>query len=108
MDPFIECQVWDDFHGRFVSDLADALVPQVRPNYVVRYERRVYVESDPDDPHRFIKPDVALARKGHEETTGSTKSCDGLRRSDAPAVVLHWCIGKLTSPATSARIKPAT
>lgn len=53
MDPFIECQVWDDFHGPFVADLADALVPMVRPKYAVRYERRVYVESDPEDPARY-------------------------------------------------------
>lgn len=61
MDPFIEFQLWDDFHGRFVGDIADALVPLVRPRYVVRYERRVYIEHDPDDPQRFVVPDVSVA-----------------------------------------------
>lgn len=64
MDPYLEFQLWGDFHGRFVSDLADALVPQVRPRYVVRYERRVYVEHDPGDPERCLIPDATVASRG--------------------------------------------
>ncbi|MFA0775855.1 MAG: hypothetical protein THHGLFOP_001379, partial [Candidatus Fervidibacter sp.] len=44
MDPFIEGQLWDDFHSRFVPELAAALMPKVRPKYLVTVERRVYLE----------------------------------------------------------------
>lgn len=46
VDPFIEGQEWEDFHGRFNNRISDALVPRVRPRYIVRIERRVYVEHD--------------------------------------------------------------
>ncbi len=45
MDPFIESQKWEDFHTRFVPALADALVPVVRPKYIVDVQQRVYLES---------------------------------------------------------------
>ena len=43
MDPFIEGQDWEDFHTRVITALADSLLPGVRPRYVVRVERRVYL-----------------------------------------------------------------
>lgn len=79
MDPFIEGHDWEDFHGRFVPALSDALVPLVRPNYVVRVERRVYVEHEPEEPSLQIKPDLAVAggplkpsKVGSAAKTGST------------------------------------
>ncbi len=66
MDPFIESQKWTDFHTRFITALSDALVPSVRPNYVVDVEERVYVERDLDDPVMAIRPDVAVTDAGHE------------------------------------------
>jgi uncharacterized protein DUF4058 len=38
MDPFIEGQRWEDFHTRLIPSLSDALVPLVRPRYVVQVE----------------------------------------------------------------------
>jgi len=45
MDPFIEAQEWNDFHGRLNAQIADELQESLRPNYLVRIERRVYVEN---------------------------------------------------------------
>lgn len=60
MDPFVEGQDWEDFHTGFIAELSAALVPRVRPRYVVRKERRVYVEhSFPDDDH-LVRADVAV------------------------------------------------
>jgi len=44
MDPFIESQKWEDFHARFATAIGDALVPSVRPKYIVDVERRIYLE----------------------------------------------------------------
>ena len=44
MDPFIEGQDWEDFHQGCIGELSALLVPRVRPRYVVRKERRIYVE----------------------------------------------------------------
>jgi hypothetical protein len=66
MDPFIEFHVWEEFHNGFVYDIADALVPAIRPKYVVRRERRVYVESDPDDPDRYVIPDATVLMRRRE------------------------------------------
>jgi hypothetical protein len=48
MDPFLESQEWDDFHARFNLAISDALGPVVKPRYLVRVERRVYVEHPPE------------------------------------------------------------
>lgn len=62
MDPFLEGDDWEDFHTRFVTGLADALMPTVRPDYSVRTERRVYVEHPHDEAPVLIRPDVAILR----------------------------------------------
>ncbi len=41
MDPFLENQEWEDFHSRWNTALAEALMPRARPKYYVRVERRV-------------------------------------------------------------------
>lgn len=60
MDPFIECQEWEDFHSRFNTLLADLLAPQIEPDYIVRVERRVYVESQGTSPASLRQVDVAI------------------------------------------------
>ena len=60
MDPFIEGSTWDDFHPGFIVHLSDALVPLVRPRYVVRRQRRVYVEHHGKAEDRVLRPDVAV------------------------------------------------
>jgi hypothetical protein len=61
MDPFLEGEEWEDFHARFINKMSVRLLPDVRPVYAVRTERRVYVEY-PDGDSRTIRPDVAILR----------------------------------------------
>lgn len=68
MDPFIEGQPWQDFHARFINDLADLLMPQVRPRYVVEIEQYVYLARDEEDPDRLIKPDLSLVEQGSDSS----------------------------------------
>ncbi len=60
MDPFIEGQEWEDFHHHFIEDVHNTLVPQVRPRYAVRVEKRIYVEHHPEELPKSIRPDVAV------------------------------------------------
>jgi len=60
MDPFLEGPDWEDFHTGFIAELCAALVPQVRPKYVVRKERRVYVEHSFPGDDRLVRADVAV------------------------------------------------
>jgi hypothetical protein len=53
MDPFIEGQVWTDFHLTMLSEARAALIPLVRPHYVVRVEERVCSEEHPRDDFVF-------------------------------------------------------
>jgi len=70
MDPFLELQEWEDFHARFNTVISELLSPRLEPRYVVRIERRVYVESHRDDTESLRRSDVAVLRAG--ETAGGT------------------------------------
>lgn len=62
MDPFVEGQVWEDFHHGAIDAFREALTARVRPRYLVRVEKRVYLEHPTDpEPERF-RPDVAVLR----------------------------------------------
>lgn len=46
MDPYLEQPTfWSSFHSRLIVALADALAPQLRPNYYVEVETRVYADT---------------------------------------------------------------
>ena len=60
MDPFIESQVWEDFHHAFIQTMREALTAALRPRYVVRVAVRVYLEHLVDSPTSIIRPDVAI------------------------------------------------
>jgi hypothetical protein len=60
MDPYLEGQVWSDFHHNFIIQIQAALVPRLRPRYVVRVEENVYLEYESDESRRIIRPDVTL------------------------------------------------
>ena len=59
MDPFIESQMWEDFHTDFITVLRESLVQQVRPQYVVNVDRYVYVTRD-EDVESIIASDLAV------------------------------------------------
>lgn len=60
MDPFIENQEWQDFHTTFNTLIREVLSPQLEPRYIVRVERRVYIEHTlpAEDEQRWA--DVAI------------------------------------------------
>lgn len=60
MDPFLDSQLWADFHTAFLVGVREALTPQLAPAYVARIEERVYVEHTPDESR--LRPDLSSAR----------------------------------------------
>src|SRR2546426_696943 len=63
MDPYIEGQRWRDFHGSFLVEIQRALVPQVRPRYVVTLAEQTYVEHQPDPPPDWFLVNLKTAEE---------------------------------------------
>ncbi|REJ75779.1 MAG: DUF4058 family protein [Planctomycetota bacterium] len=65
MDPFIEGQLWGDFHAGFVPVLRELLIPHVRPNYTVNVERYVFlVDEDGEQVEHHYAPDASVVEGG--------------------------------------------
>ncbi len=65
MDPFIESQLWEDFHGDVIPIIRALIIPQVRPRYTVSIERSVFLTCHDEAAH-FV-PDAMIA----ESTRGT-------------------------------------
>jgi hypothetical protein len=68
MDPYLEGQVWEEFHQLMISEIHSRLIPLVRPQYVVRMEQRIYLEHLGEEP-RSIRPDVTIVRQPDSTAT---------------------------------------
>jgi hypothetical protein len=66
MDPYLEGPEWADFHLTFLVMLREELNRQVSPRYLVRIDRRVYLEpvDDEDAPRKtVVLPDVLIDKE---------------------------------------------
>lgn len=68
MDPYLEMLEWQDFHVRLINAISRQLTPLVRPKYLARIERRVYVERLFEEPGVYL-PYVEVVRSGRERTS---------------------------------------
>lgn len=64
MDPYIEGQIWTDFHTEALTSIRESLNSHLGPEYVALIEERVYVERYPAIDPRWIYPDVTLIDSG--------------------------------------------
>lgn len=71
MDPFIESQGWSDFHTRLIAEISNALMPNLRPRYEVKVERRVYIEPALPEGEPSMVPDVAILSPRQEPWSNS-------------------------------------
>jgi hypothetical protein len=64
MNPYLEQDdAWHDFHERFLPLVADLLVAQVRPGYIVKIDEHVYVHEVPAEPRHFLgRADLSVGR----------------------------------------------
>lgn len=74
MDPFIEDQEWEDFHSTFNTVIREALAPGVEPRYIVRVERRIYVEHGLGDDEQVRWADVSVLWSGTDVATAIAPS----------------------------------
>src|SRR5262245_50702668 len=66
LDPFIEAQEWEDFHHELISAIRQALMPQVVPRYVVRVEKRVYLQHQVEAPCEFGRGEGLILERRDE------------------------------------------
>lgn len=64
MDPYLEQPAfWSSFHSRFIVAVADAIEPQLGPQYYVEVETRTY-QSDAEEPGVLVGiPDAVVFAK---------------------------------------------
>lgn len=61
MDPYLEAPaIWPGVRAALLNAIREILVPEVRPNYYVDLERRVYVVEEDDPAQRLLVPDVTV------------------------------------------------
>lgn len=66
MDPYLEGEMWQEFHDRFANQISAELLPQLRPKYVALLAKR-YVLDRPglgimQPTERVVYPDVHIVR----------------------------------------------
>ncbi|MCI0640627.1 MAG: DUF4058 family protein [Gemmataceae bacterium] len=63
MNPYLEHEdPWHDFHEKFMPLASDLLVPQVRPEFIVKLDQHVYIHELSADERRFLgRPDLFVA-----------------------------------------------
>ncbi|NJN84449.1 MAG: DUF4058 family protein, partial [Caldilineaceae bacterium] len=86
MDPYLEGEMWQEFHDRFANQISQQLIPHLRPKYTALLAKR-YVLDQPilgvlEPPERVIYPDVHVVRPGSMHTPGGS-----LATSHATAVL---------------------
>jgi Protein of unknown function (DUF4058) len=92
MDPFIESQSWEDFHTSFMSAIRDAIVDAVRPNYTVKVEQRIYLEThDPSTPVQSLVADAALYKTNRAPSLQMEESEGGLAVMTETEIEIKTC-----------------
>jgi hypothetical protein len=62
MNPYLERDtVWSDFHSEYCKAIKKALVPQVQPEFYVKFNEHIYVH---EEPRRLVGlTDISVTRK---------------------------------------------
>ena len=76
MNPFLEQDdAWHDFHEKIIPAIAERLVVQVRPAYIVKIDEHVYVHELPPEPRRYLgRGDLAVSRCAEDRTGRGRKA----------------------------------
>jgi Protein of unknown function (DUF4058) len=95
MDPYLEDpDLWPDVHHNLISGSQGLLSAQLRPNYIVRVEERVYVTNEEEDDtvkRQMRIPDIeVVSRLGWEETSLSPRGEVSQLELVEPVVALTW------------------
>jgi hypothetical protein len=88
MNPHLEQEdTWHDFHERFIPLVATSLGAQLRPRYIVKIDKHIYVHQLAAESRRFVgRADVSLAR-GWDQAVPETGARSATGLLEAPARV---------------------
>lgn len=88
VDPYIENQEWQDFHARFNTVVSELLASRLEPRYIVRVERRVYVEHPAHQETEVRWADVAVLASDAAKVTGHSLASGAVAAVAAPVECL--------------------
>lgn len=73
MNPYLErAGVWEEFHVEFMTRAKVHLLQQLRPNYLVRIESRMYIHEPPHGDRFFGIADAGIIHNPGNETKEGT------------------------------------
>jgi hypothetical protein len=90
MDPYLEGELWSNFHGHFSGEIARQLNPKLRPKYVAILEERIVMDL-PDTlviATSAVRPDVTVVHAGTEEGRRGGVGTAGTAVAAAPLQVM--------------------
>ena len=91
MNPYLEDpDLWPGIHKTFIASLQRLLSPQLRPDYMVRIEERVYVSDEPNASGQrpFRIPDVMIVDEGGAAARATAIATEPQQNEDAISVEL--------------------
>lgn len=95
MNPWLErAGVWEEFHVNFMTRCQVHLVKQVRPNYQVRIESRLYIHEPPHNDRFFGIADASLFRPRNMAGSGSVRTIAAPATARLPETVEPVAIEK--------------
>ena len=65
MDPFLEGEMFQEFHDRFANQISEQLLPRLKPKYVALLAKRYSFEHPDLHVTTTIYPDVHVAKQTH-------------------------------------------
>ncbi len=87
MDPFLEeSGLWRDFHQRFITVLADALLPVLPKDYDARSEEQIRLMEVLPGEQQEYRPDIGISKPRHPPSNLSGESGGGTAVLKRPAV----------------------
>lgn len=97
MDPYLELQVWQDFHTRMITVLSERLISEIQPRYFILVEHRIYVEGVDGDGDSVRVADIPLL-------SGDAFAAPALSSSSERVAVAVECMLSMPTPRKEARL----
>jgi len=67
MDPYLEGEMWQEFHDRLANQISAQLLPRLKPKYVALLNKRYVIATT---ARRVVYPDVHIAEPPQVEEVG--------------------------------------
>ncbi len=91
MNPYLEqLDVWHDFHQSFIASIRASLTPQIRPYYVTKIDKNVYLHELPEEQRLLLgRPDVAILKNPPDPRRPQIASEFGTTVLDCDEATVH-------------------